>query len=239
MTVNVLIGGGPESGKSVAVQTLIAGMVLDPDTDAVLIDGKHGVELASWEKVAHGGIRADIDDGISGLEWARERMEERYGYLSACGARKIVRGMGYGLLGVVIDELAAFTLHPDKKARERFLVPLHELAARGRAAAVRLVAATQKPGSDVVPTYIRDLFDTRLALRCSTRDASDTVLGAGWAARGYDASTIPMGASGVGYLLSGASAPVRIKGAYLSDTQLSELAAYAADLRGANHRAWR
>ncbi|HEX4813205.1 MAG TPA: FtsK/SpoIIIE domain-containing protein [Nonomuraea sp.] len=237
MSVHLLIGGTPESGKSVSLHTLIAGLMLDPDTQGVMIDGKHGVELAPWEKVAHGGIRSDIDSAIDGLEWAVKRMDERYGYLASVGLRKITRGLGYGALAVIIDELATFTLHPDKKKREAFLVPLHDLGARGRAAAVRVLAATQKPGSDVVPTYIRDLFDTRWALRCATRDASDTVLGSGWAARGVDASTIALGAAGVGYLLAGATGPVRLKGFYLTDPQLSDLAAYAAELRAPN--AWR
>ncbi|MFI6919336.1 FtsK/SpoIIIE domain-containing protein [Nonomuraea spiralis] len=238
MSVHVLLGGAPESGKSVALHALIAGLMIDPETDAVMIDGKQGVELAAWEKVARGGIRSDIDSATEGLEWAVKRMDERYTFLGACGARKITRSMGYGLLAVVIDELAAFTLHPDKRKRERFVLALHDLGARGRAAAVRVLAATQKPGSDVIPTYVRDLFDTRWALRCTTKDASDTVLGSGWAARGVDASTIPLGAAGVGYLLSDAAGPLRLKGFYISDTQLSDLAAYAAALRATTHT-WR
>ncbi|MEU8355636.1 FtsK/SpoIIIE domain-containing protein [Nonomuraea sp. NPDC048882] len=233
MSVHVLLGGAPDAGKSVALHTLTAGLMLDPNTQGLFIDGKGGVELAAWEKVAHGGVRCDIDSATEGLEWARKRMDERYAYLSSAGARKITRGMGFGLLAVVIDELSAFTLHPDKKKREAFLVPLHDLGARGRAAAVRVIAATQKPGSDVVPTYIRDLFDIRWALRCTTKEASDTVLGSGWAARGIDASTIPLEAAGVGYLLAGRSGPVRVKGFHLSDAQLSDLAAYAAELRTA------
>lgn len=239
MSVHTIIGGGPDAGKSVSLHTLIAGLMLDPATQGVLIDGKRGVELACWEQVAYGGIRTDIDSATAGLQWARDQMEERYGYLAASGARKITRGMGYGVLAVVIDELATFTLHPEKKKREAFLVPLHELGARGRAAAVRVIAATQKPGSDVVPTYIRDLFDTRWALRCTTREASDTVLGSGWATRGVDASTIPLGSPGVGYLLAGSAGPVRQKGFYLSDRQLSDLAAYAAELRATTLTPWR
>ncbi|MFI6637437.1 FtsK/SpoIIIE domain-containing protein [Nonomuraea fuscirosea] len=231
MSVHLLIGGAPEAGKSVALHSVLAGLLLDPGTDVVMIDGKAGVELAVWEKVAHGGIRCEIDSATAGLEWACKRMDERYALLSASGLRKITRGMGHGPLLVVVDELAAFTLHPDKKKRAAFLEGLHDLGARGRAAAVRVIAATQKPGSEVIPTYIRDLFDTRWALRCSTRDASDTVLGAGWAARGVDASTIGLGAAGVGYLLAGSAGPTKIKGFYLSDADLARLAAYAAELR--------
>jgi len=232
MGVHVLIGGSPESGKSVTVQTIVAGVALDPSAVLVLIDGKHGVELAMWEAIAYGGVRSDMPKAIEGLEWASEQMEERYGYLAGAGVRKLTRAHPFGPLVVVVDELAAFTLHPDKKQRERFLSLLHELLARGRAAAIRMVAATQKPGGDVVPTYIRDLFDIRLALRCSTRDASDTVLGAGWASRGFDASQIPLGAAGVGYLLVAGREPVRAKGCYLSDEDLAALAGYAAHLRG-------
>jgi DNA segregation ATPase FtsK/SpoIIIE-like protein len=43
------------------------------------------------------------------------------------------------------------------------------------------VATTQKPSADVVPTFLRDLFGFRWALRCSTPEASDTILGRGWA----------------------------------------------------------
>ena len=45
-------------------------------------------------------------------------------------------------------------------------------------------AATQKPGADVVPSALRDLFGFRLALRCNTPQASDTILGQGWASAG-------------------------------------------------------
>ena len=62
-------------------------------------------------------------------------------------------------------------------------------------------AATQKPATDVVPSALRDLFGFRLALRCSTPQASDTILGQGWATAGADASTIPGGQRGVGFML--------------------------------------
>jgi DNA segregation ATPase FtsK/SpoIIIE, S-DNA-T family len=53
----------------------------------------------------------------------------------------------------------------------------------------------------VVPTYLRDLFGFRWALRCSTPDASDTILGRGWASQGYSAAQIDPTARGVGLLL--------------------------------------
>ena len=53
-----------------------------------------------------------------------------------------------------------------------------------------VIAATQKPSNDIVPTYVRDLFSFRMALRCTTPEASDTILGQGWAKEGYSASTL-------------------------------------------------
>ena len=115
------------------------------------------------------------------------------------------------------DELAFYLTLPDKQQRQEFAELLRDLVARGRAAGVIVCAATQKPGSDVVPTALRDLFGFRLALRCNTPQASDTILGQGWATAGADASTIPGGQRGVGLLLAEGERPLRIKGFYLGD----------------------
>jgi DNA segregation ATPase FtsK/SpoIIIE, S-DNA-T family len=94
------------------------------------------------------------------------------------------------------------------------------------------VATTQKPSADVVPTYLRDLFGFRWALRCSTPDASDTVLGRGWASQGYSAASIDPAARGVGLLLQEGGVPVRLRSCYLDDLELAELAHSAELLRG-------
>jgi S-DNA-T family DNA segregation ATPase FtsK/SpoIIIE len=93
---------------------------------------------------------------------------------------------------------------------------------------VIVLAATQKPSSDVVPTSVRDLFGFRWALRCATREASDTVLGSGWASEGFSASDIDPACRGVGYLLHEGGLPVRMRAAYLDDSALAALAARAA-----------
>ncbi|MHB8449542.1 MAG: hypothetical protein ACYDAQ_03690 [Mycobacteriales bacterium] len=105
------------------------------------------------------------------------------------------------------------------------------LVARGRAAGVVVLAATQKPASDVVPTSIRDLVGYRLALRCTTPAASDTILGAGWAAAGVSAATIPAAARGVGYLLADGPAPVRLRCYRLAEPTLAQVLARGVALR--------
>src|SRR5918994_2937256 len=135
---------------------------------------------------------------------------------------------------VVIEELAYFTNGPDRKASAAFYVLLRDFVARGRAAGMVTVASTQKPPADVVPTYLRDLFGFRWALRCSTPEASDTILGRGWASQGYSAAQIDPIARGVGLLLQEGGVPVRLRSCYLDDLDLAELARRAEALRGAS-----
>jgi S-DNA-T family DNA segregation ATPase FtsK/SpoIIIE len=123
------------------------------------------------------------------------------------------------------------------RSGKEFASLLRDLVARGRAAGIIVVAATQKPSSDVVPTSLRDLFGFRMALRCSTRDASDTILGAGWASQGYSAASIDAACRGVGFLLAEGGVPVRMKACYLADDDLRALAARAEALRSVHEPA--
>jgi S-DNA-T family DNA segregation ATPase FtsK/SpoIIIE len=145
--------------------------------------------------------------------------------------RKVRREDGLPLHLVVCDELAFYLTLPDRKQRQEFAELLRDLVARGRAAGIIVVAATQKPGADVVPTALRDLFGFRLALRCNTPQASDTILGQGWASAGADSSTIPGGQRGVGYLLAEGERPEPIKGFHLSDDDLRAIAERASTRR--------
>jgi S-DNA-T family DNA segregation ATPase FtsK/SpoIIIE len=98
------------------------------------------------------------------------------------------------------------------------------------------VATTQKPSADVVPTFLRDLFGFRWALRCSTPDASDTILGRGWASQGYSAAQVDPTARGVGLLLQEGGVPVRLRACWLDDVDLAELARRAEALRAIRKR---
>src|SRR5215203_5503840 len=154
-----------------------------------------------------------------------------YRELLASGLRKVRREDGLPLHLVVCDELAFYLTLPDKRLRQEFAELLRDLVARGRAAGVIVVAATQKPGADVVPTALRDLFGFRLALRCNTPQSSDTILGQGWASAGADASQIPGGQRGVGLLLAEDDRPVRLRGFYLADEDVQTIAERAAARR--------
>jgi FtsK/SpoIIIE family len=227
---HLLLGGEPGSGKSNALSLIVAAAALDPNTELWCFDGKL-VELAAWKRSCRRFVGPDLEEATKVLIELRDEMEERYAWLLELGVRKMDRDLGAGLILVVIDELALY-LQGKGKQRDQFAGVLRDIVARGRAAGIVVVAATQKPASDVVPTSIRDLFGYRLALRCATRDASDTVLGVGWATEGFTASDIDPANRGVGYLLAEGSLPRRMRCFVLSDEHLTALSRRAEKLRG-------
>jgi hypothetical protein len=227
---NVLLGGEPGSGKSGAMALLLAAAALDPSVKLVLFDGKL-VELACWAGVADRSVGPDLGEAIEVLGEVQAELDRRLLVLLANRRRKLTPGLGMPLLLVVVDELAFYVAGPDRKLAAEFAGRLRDLVARGRAAGIVVLAATQKPAAEVIPTSLRDLFGFRWALRCLTPQASDTVLGQGWASLGYSASGVDAADRGVGLLLSEGGTPVRLRACWLDDDQLAALAARAEALR--------
>ncbi len=227
---NVLLGGETGAGKSGALAVLTATAAMDPSTVLWLLDAKL-VELAAWQGCARRFVGPDLEEAISVLEELRDDMTARYELLVTMKKRKLDRTDGYPMHVVVIDELVRYVGHPDKKLAARFTETLRDLVARGRAAGIVVLAATQKPSVDMIPSALRDLFGYRWAMRCATRDASDTVLGAGWAANGYSAADIDPGTRGVGLLLHEGGLPIRLRGYWLDDDTIHSIAARAEALR--------
>jgi archaellum biogenesis ATPase FlaH len=227
---NVLIGGEPGAGKSVFLSLLVAAAALDRAVTLTLLDGKL-VELAAWRGCAVNNVGPSVSDAIDVLSVIQSEMDERYRTLLALRRRKIEPGSGIPLHVVVIDELAFYLGGQDRKQRLEIIELLRDLVSRGRAAGIIVLAATQKPSADVIPTQIRDLFGFRVALRCSTPQASDTVLGQGWAALGYSAASVDPTARGVGFLLAEGGVPVRFRSCHLSDDEIETIAGRATALR--------
>ena len=118
-------------------------------------------------------------------------MNDRYDTLLAAGRRKITRDDGEHVYLIVIDEYAYFSATVGtKQEREKFAALTRDLVARGRAAGVIVILATQRPSHQVIDPSMRDLFGYRWAFRCTTDSSSDVVLGQGWAAEGYTAADI-------------------------------------------------
>lgn len=227
---NVLLGGEPGAGKSAALSLLVATAALDPTVRLHLFDGKL-VELASWAPCAEHTVGTSTGRANEVLRELQAEMDRRYQQLLDAGLRKVTRDAGLPLDVVVIDELAHYLLASDRRERTEFAELLRDLVARGRAAGLVVLAATQKPAHDVIPTALRDLFGFRWALRCSTPQASDTVLGAGWSTNGFSAADIDSGQRGVGYLLHEGDKPVRLRSHYLDDQTIDGLARRAVAVR--------
>jgi S-DNA-T family DNA segregation ATPase FtsK/SpoIIIE len=228
---NLLIGGEPGSGKSVALNLIAGHAALSLDCRLVLVDGKR-VELGLWRSCADAFIGPNIADGIGLLRRLQSVMDSRYDALLDASQRKITAASDTPVVLVVVDELAYFSATVgDSKQQKEFVNLVRDLVARGRAAGIIVIGATQRPSSDIVPTSLRDLFGYRLAFRCSTDSSSDVILGHGWANEGYTASEIDPATRGVGWLIAEGGMPRRIRSAYLTDTQVSRLADRAARLR--------
>src|SRR5829696_1845136 len=228
---NILIGGEPGGGKSVALNNVVAHAALSPDCRLWLFDGKQ-VELGLWADVAEVFVGNDIAECLTALRELQALMDARYAWLRGQRRRKVIQADGADLVVAVVDEVAYYSATVGRKQdQEEFSRLLRDVVARGRAAGVIVVAATQRPSVDIIPTSLRDLFGYRLAFRCTTEISSDIILGHGWAKAGYDASTIAPEDRGVGWLRAEGVIPVRIKSAYLADVQIYDLVDYAAWLR--------
>ncbi|MGI9006627.1 MAG: FtsK/SpoIIIE domain-containing protein [Streptosporangiaceae bacterium] len=228
---NMLLGGEPGGGKSNALNLITAHGALSSDCRLILIDGKQ-VELGPWRHCAYRFIGPSITAALECLRELQQIMNSRYDHLLSAGLRKITPESGEPVYLVVIDEYAYFSATVgDRKQQGDFSALTRDLVARGRAAGVIVILATQRPSHQVIDPSLRDLFGYRWAFRCTTDSSSDTVLGHGWAGEGYTAASIDPLARGVSWLLSETGTPRRIKAAYLSDADIKHLAAYAAQLR--------
>lgn len=228
---NLLAAGEPGAGKSVGLNLIVAHAALSLDCRLILIDGKR-VELGLWRHCADAFIGPSITDAIDLLKQLQAAMDARYDQLLDTGRRKITRESGQPVVLVVFDELAYFSATVgESKQQKEFVALVRDLVARGRAAGIIVIAATQRPSADIIPTSLRDLFGYRWAFRCTTDASSDVILGHGWANQGYTAADIDPTSRGVGWLIAEGGIPRRMKAAYLCDEQAARIAEHATGLR--------
>jgi S-DNA-T family DNA segregation ATPase FtsK/SpoIIIE len=229
---NMLIGGEPGAGKSALLNAVVAHAALSLDCRLCLLDGKQ-VELGQWRRCADAFVGPSLERALVLLRRLQIMMDRRYAYLLDCERRKVIPADVFLPYLVAIDEIAYFSATIGKKQdREDFAALLRDLVARGRAVGLIVVAATQRPSSDIIPTSLRDLFAWRFAGRCTTNSSSDIILGQGWAQQGWSANTISPTNPGLGLLIDEGGMPKLVKVAYLDDPTCAAIARYAATLRG-------
>ncbi|MBB4929191.1 hypothetical protein F4561_005607 [Lipingzhangella halophila] len=233
-----LIGGEPGGGKSVASNNVLGFFFLDPRVQVYLADGKFGFDLMAWEPLAAGVLTDRRQDAmLAYLEHIQTEMDRRYALLRKLGVPKITEQIAkkHNLHPIVlhIDEVQYWTAGADKKTNDAIMILIADIVGRGRAAGIITGVITQRPAAEVVPTRLRDILSIRWALRCTTPMASDTILGSGWAGRGYSAALFEPDQRGAGYVLAEGGTPTQTRAAFIDPErgELQQLADRAHSLR--------
>jgi S-DNA-T family DNA segregation ATPase FtsK/SpoIIIE len=226
---NLLLGGAMGAGKSSLLQVICAVGCHDVDARVCLLDPSGGVELGRWDEVPGVEICDNPQDAPGFLHSLHGDMERA---LLAQRAGRI-RNVDHGdpLTLIVIDELQSLTAHGDTNIRSQCRQDLADLIGRGRKVGFIVVAATLRPTDNVVPTFLRDLIQYRMAFRCTNAGGSDVILGDNWSKQGVSAHLIDDQAQGTALLDQGKRHPGRMRGPYLDDGDLDMLVARAKALR--------
>ena len=193
---HLLIAGATGSGKSVCMNTLIMSLLMKfgpEELKLILVDPKV-VEMADYATLPH-LITPVIDDFKKvplALRWAATEMDKRYKQLAAAGVRKLKDYNNRQLpetpvldkdglpipdklpvLIVIIDELADLM---QTDARSDIETSISRIAAKGRAAGVHIVVATQRPSRDVITGTIKSNLPTRISFRVPSLTDSRVIL---------------------------------------------------------------
>lgn len=234
-----LFGGEPGSGKSGAANDLLIAAALDPTVRMYLADGKAGADITPFEPIATMyDTDGDPDRLLEILQhiWNVE-IPERRALAKEHGSRKLTEDMAAAdpracLAVLLVDEWSSYGAAAERKTREELERLLRLIVQQGRALGIITLAATQKPDADSVPTGIRDILSIRWAMRCMTPEASDTILGKGYAANGHNAQRILKSQRGVGIFMSGEAAePELSRSDYYDDDEVALLLERAYALR--------
>ena len=246
---HLLIAGTTGSGKSVAINAMVLSILYKTHPEHVrliMIDPKM-LELSVYEGIPHllAPVVTDMREAANSLRWCVAEMDRRYTLMSALGVRniggynrKIRDAIAAGepikdptfkppdlfdeektvehpvltplpFIVVIIDELADMMMIVGKKVEELIV----RLAQKARASGIHLILATQRPSVDVITGLIKANVPTRIAFQVSARVDSRTILD-------QQGAENLLGHGDMLYLPPGTSVPIRVHGAYVSDSEV-------------------
>ena len=219
---HLLVAGATGSGKSVCINTLITSILFKAKPDEVkfiLIDPKM-VELSNYNGIPHLMIPVVTDSrkAAAALNWAVHEMEKRYALFAANGVRDMERfnknnnDNKMPSIVIIIDELADLMMVAPGDVEDAIC----RLAQKARAAGLHLVLATQRPSVDVITGIIKANVPSRISFSVSSQIDSRTILDMGGAEK-------LLGKGDMLYNPVGFSKPLRVQGAFISDSEVELL----------------
>ena len=221
---HLLVAGSTGSGKSVCINTIIAGLLCKYPPDYVkliLVDPKV-VELSNYNGIPQllTPVVTDSKKAASALHWAVAEMERRYKAFAGSHVRDI---NSYNenaeekmpFIVIIIDELADLMMVAKVDVEDAIL----RLAQKARAAGIHLILATQRPSVDVITGIVKANIPSRIAFAVSSQTDSRTILDMGGAEK-------LLGKGDMLFYPIGVNKPVRVQGAFVSDDELNRVVSF-------------
>jgi len=219
---HLLIAGATGSGKSVALNAIVAGLLMErspAELRMLLVDPKR-VELTPYNGIPHllCPVIVEVDEVVGMLKGVINEMMNRYRQMEEVGVRNIeaynkrMRDDKMPFLLVVVDELADLMMTAAFDVEQS----LCRLAQLGRATGIHLILATQRPSVDVVTGLIKANFPSRISFGVTSHIDSRTILDTNGAEK-------LLGKGDMLYLPRDAARPLRAQGAFISDKEIDRL----------------
>ena len=226
---HLLVAGATGSGKSVCMNTIICSLLykaLPSELKLLMIDPKM-VELTNFNGIPHliAPVITDSKKAATALRWMVNEMENRYEMFAAAGVKNIIgfnnlkaqedpegKKPALPYIVILIDELADLMMVAPADVEDAIC----RLAQMARAAGIHLVIATQRPSVDVITGLIKANVPSRIAFAVSSQVDSRTILDMGGAEK-------LLGQGDMLFFPIGASKPIRVQGAYVSDKEVEKI----------------
>lgn len=234
---HLLVAGSTGSGKSVAVNGIIASILMKARPDQVkflMIDPKM-VELSVYNDIPHLLIPVVTNPrkASRALQKVVDEMEERYQRFSKVGARNIqgynervaahnaesdIKEVPLPLIVVIVDELADLMMVASKEVEDAII----RLGQKARAAGIHMILATQRPSVDVISGLIKANVPSRVAFAVSSGTDSRTILDENGAEK-------LLGRGDMLFKPIDENHPVRLQGSFISDQAVETLVNFIKD----------